>query len=106
MTKTITNPDSFSQARAEAGVPPGGFPQANPDGKRAPLHARAASRPSPEAAREMSAYAEKNYSESCLQAGRRQGKADTPLRRGKASDLKDDPQPSDSAQFESFDPII
>lgn len=86
--------------------PPGGYPEANPSDLCTPHTARADARADASAARELGAYAEQDYSESVLQRRKRASRVHR-FQRGKAvgaSRLSGDPQPSDSAQFEAFDP--
>lgn len=84
------------------------FPEINPRGPiPAPNTQSRDARPALRAGRELSAYCDNDYPESCLQAERRaahEGLSATDRTGNAAYGNMRDPEPSDSTSFEAFDP--
>ena len=95
-----------STRSSDFATPPGGYPTANPSDLRLSPCARADATASPEAGRELGAYAESAYEESVLQAKRRtpapkRGKTHR-VGKGAYGNMRE-PAASDAERFEDFD---
>ena len=84
------------------------FPEINPKGPiPAPNTKSRDARPAVRAGRELSAYGDQDYPESCLQSQRRgttQSTSQSDRTGNAAYGNMRDPEPSDTTAFEAFDP--